>query len=151
MLQKILPLHSRQMHHWSMMSCRWGHTTNGWKWWWCTYLAGSKVWHYRLCKVIQDDEARILAEQLEALISGIVLGGSPRTPPAASGVQHLEASSMAFMEISEDENRAAVGEDAAGGSTIPNEVQVVNNDTAAVDNTEAPPPTEIWLDILLYY
>ena len=61
----------------------------------------------------------------------------------ASGVQHLEASSMAFMEINEDENRAAVGEDAAGGSTIPNEVQVVNNDTAAVDNTEAPPPTEI--------
>ena len=59
----------------------------------------------------------------------------------ASGVQHLEASSMAFMEINEDENRAAVGED-AGGLTMPNEVQVVN-DTTSVDNTEAPPPTEI--------
>jgi hypothetical protein len=102
---------------------------------------------FQMMQKIQDDEARILAEQHETQISGVVLGGFPRTPPAASEVQHpLEASSTAFMEISKDENRAAVGE-SAGGSTIPNEVQFVttqhdeelnNKTTTAVDYTEAP-------------
>ncbi|KAI2509564.1 No apical meristem-associated C-terminal domain [Fragilaria crotonensis] len=79
----------------------------------------------QMMQKIQDDEARFLAEQHATQISGVALGGSPRTPPAARGVQHLDASS------------------------IPNDVQVVttqhdeelNNETttAVVDNTEAPP------------
>jgi hypothetical protein len=46
------------------------------------------------------------------------------------------------MEISEDENRAAVGESAAGGSTIPNEVQVVttqHDEELNNETTKAPP------------
>lgn len=75
---------------------------------------------------IQDNEARIFAEQQETQISGIVLG-SLRTLSAASGqVQHLEASSTAFfIKTSDDENRDDVGEDAAGGLTISNYFQVV--------------------------